>query len=308
MNASFPIQFDIYQIYRRFCGIVSGENASGNEGYMWDDESPKARFSREALSQLLKSVETMFHPRVLLFEEIYNLMSRLNVMVDFSEFGRFYDFVFFICRENGQKNISKLAVSKAVMAWRLVLAGRFRLLNEWCDFVEKNQRHNISEDTWRQVLAFSRCVHENLEGYDPEGAWPVLIDDFVEHMYRTKGSNDPPNLQCSCGDSDVPSRDELLPGLKAFSGLKRKLSGDMETDQEVMDEHGSTRLATKLRRRHQPLSGSIFKCGKNIHGNSSSDCMEMIKPTNSFPSTKSQCAVEGCLAKGFAGLLSTNSG
>ncbi|XP_076883305.1 defective in cullin neddylation protein AAR3-like [Bidens hawaiensis] len=70
------------------------------------------------------------------------------------------------------------------MAWKLVLSGRFRLLNQWCNFVEKNQRHNISEDTWRQVLAFSRCVHENLEGYDPEGAWPVLVDEFVEHMYR----------------------------------------------------------------------------------------------------------------------------
>lgn len=34
---------------------------------------------------------------------------------------------------------------------------------------QKNQRHNITEDTWRQVLAFSRCVHEDLEGYDPEG-------------------------------------------------------------------------------------------------------------------------------------------
>nr|GMD88735.1 DCN1-like protein 2 isoform X3 [Ipomoea batatas] len=103
------------------------------------------------------------------------------MQADFSEFSHFYDFVFFICRENGQKNIT---VRRAVMAWRLVLAGRFRLLDQWCDFVEKNQRHNISEDTWRQVLAFSRCVHENLEGYDPEGAWPVLIDDFVEHMYR----------------------------------------------------------------------------------------------------------------------------
>ncbi|KAG8362797.1 hypothetical protein BUALT_Bualt01G0137300 [Buddleja alternifolia] len=93
-------------------------------------------------------------------------MSRLNLMADFSEFSRFYEFVFFICRENGQKNIT---VSRAVMAWRLVLAGRFRLLNQWCNFIEKNQRHNISEDTWRQALAFSRCVHENLERYDPEG-------------------------------------------------------------------------------------------------------------------------------------------
>ncbi|XLT59049.1 hypothetical protein HN873_051653, partial [Arachis hypogaea] len=39
---------------------------------------------------------------------------------DFSEFIWFYDFVFFMCRENGQKNIS---VSRAVTAWKLVLAG-----------------------------------------------------------------------------------------------------------------------------------------------------------------------------------------
>ncbi|XLT10320.1 hypothetical protein HN51_056113 [Arachis hypogaea] len=39
---------------------------------------------------------------------------------NFSEFIQFYDFVFFMCRENGQKNIS---VSRAVIAWKLVLAG-----------------------------------------------------------------------------------------------------------------------------------------------------------------------------------------
>lgn len=34
---------------------------------------------------------------------------------------------------------------------------------------QKYQRHNISEDTWQQLLAFSRCVNEDLEGYDPRG-------------------------------------------------------------------------------------------------------------------------------------------
>ncbi|EFJ34321.1 hypothetical protein SELMODRAFT_405551 [Selaginella moellendorffii] len=42
----------------------------------------------------------------------------------------------------------------------------------------------ITEDTWRQVLEFSRVVHEDLSNYDPEGAWPVLVDEFVDHMYR----------------------------------------------------------------------------------------------------------------------------
>ncbi|XP_021891081.1 DCN1-like protein, partial [Carica papaya] len=181
MDSLSSNRIDIFEIYRRFRDIRSGNTYfSREEGSKQDDESHRAAYSREALSQLLKLVELRFHTRFSIFDELFKLMSRLGLMVDFSEFSNFYDFVFFMCRENGQKNIT---VSRAIAAWRLVLAGRFRLLNQWCDFVEKNQRHNISEDTWQQVLAFSRCVHENLEGYDPEGAWPVLIDDFVEHMY-----------------------------------------------------------------------------------------------------------------------------
>jgi hypothetical protein len=36
-----------------------------------------------------------------------------------------------------------------------------------------------------QVLDFSRTVHEDLSNYDPASAWPVLLDEFVEHV---KGS------------------------------------------------------------------------------------------------------------------------
>ncbi|KAA3475446.1 DCN1-like protein 2 [Gossypium australe] len=235
MDSLGPNRFDIFEIYRQFCELRRGDTyVCGEEGYRQDEESQRAKYSRDRLNQLLKMVESRMHTRTAIFDELHKLMIQLDLTVDFSEFSCFYDFVFFMCRENGQKNISKLShansldanasISRAVAAWRLVLAGRFRLLDKWCNFVElkaillqfsfwlkysclisgtyfdmgmeiwhygygdmalqEYQRHNISEDTWQQVLAFSRCVHENLEGYDPEGAWPVLIDDFVEHMYR----------------------------------------------------------------------------------------------------------------------------
>ncbi|KAF7135430.1 hypothetical protein RHSIM_Rhsim08G0070200 [Rhododendron simsii] len=280
--------------------ITAGSCTLGEEGYRPDDDSQKAKLSRQALYELLKLVESILHTRMSICDEISKLMSRLDLMVDFSEFSRFYDFVFFICRESGQKNIS---VSRAAMSWRLVLAGRFRLLNQWCDFVEKNQRHNISEDTWRQVLAFSRCVHENLEGYDPEGAWPVLIDDFVEHMYRIMGCNNDPNLICSCGDSEAQLFEDPFPGLKIVPGLKRKSCEDLQRNEmESTDKFVNSNFLPSSKRRHQ-----FAKWGGNPHGKASDDCSEIGKPNGLLGCSKSPCAVEGCLSKGFAGLFSGRS-
>ncbi|XVF16635.1 hypothetical protein REPUB_Repub10bG0049400 [Reevesia pubescens] len=244
--------------------------------------------------------------RTAVFDELHKLMLQLDLMVDFSEFSRFYDFVFFVCRENGQKNIT---VSKAVAAWRLVLAGRFRLLNRWCDFVEQNQRHNISEDTWQQVLAFSRCVHENLEGYDPEGAWPVLIDDFVEHMYRISGSNKDTNVLCSCGDSESQSSafEDSLPGLRLFPGLKRKLpechDNKMESSESFFSNSPDPNCTLNSKRSRLVACRSVNR-EDNPPQSSSAGCMEIVKQSSPMGSSKSPCAVEGCLSKGFAGLLS----
>ncbi|KAI3452296.1 hypothetical protein Pfo_008961 [Paulownia fortunei] len=294
--------FDIFQIYRQYCDIMSRAIADEGEGFGPDDELQNARISREALARLLKVVEAKVSARVSILEEVYKLMSKLDLMA--SEFSYFYDFVFFICRENGQKNIT---VSRAVTAWRLVLSGRFRLLNQWCNFVEKNQRHNISEDTWRQVLAFSRCVHENLEGYDPEGAWPVLVDDFVEYMYRIGGSCGTPNLFCSCGDSEPQQCEDTLSGLKNFPGSKRKWGDNLQMGQESSDGYARSSCIANSKRRHLYFIEKSVNWGQNQVGNGEDDCVEIVKHSSPLGCTKSPCAVEGCLSKGFAGLLSSHS-
>ncbi|KAM7516774.1 hypothetical protein LguiA_006357 [Lonicera macranthoides] len=295
MDSADLDRLDIFDIYRRYCDIKSRAYTCSEQGYTSDDEPQKDKYSREALAQLLILVESREHVRFSIFDELFKLLSRLNLMVDFSEFSRFYDFVFFVCRENGQKNIT---VSRAVMAWRLVLAGRFRLLDQWCNFVERNQRHNISEDTWRQVLAFSRCVHENLEGYDPEGAWPILIDDFVEHMYRITGSDGSALLSCNCVDSKGQPLEEPLPGLKIVPGLKRKSWEDFKVQEP--DASGSSSFP---KRRLCYFADNLVKHeSMEIVKHSSSNSNSMVAG-----SSKSSCAVEGCLSKGFAGLFSGRS-
>lgn len=290
-SSSVSKRIDVFEIYRRYCEIISEAYTYGGDGYGPANGSTKAKLYRNALSQLLELVELGVDKRTPMLEEVPVLMSRLDLMMDSCEFSRFYNFAFFICRENGQRSIT---VSRAIMAWKLVLRGRFRLLNQWCSFIEKNQRHNISEDTWQQVLAFSCCVHENLEGYDPEGAWPVLIDEFVEHMYRINGFEDPRSFHCSCRDSEAQPIDDSLPGLKIFPGVKRKSGEDLE-DQEFAAKFNTVMSSKK---RHVDFGNKCEGCRPTY------DCIEIVKHDNS-PLGPSKCAVEGSLSKGFAELFSS---
>lgn len=313
MDPSCPNRFDIFEIYRRYCDIISSNaHSCGEEDYSCDGESQKGKFSREALTELLKAVESMIYSRNWILDELQKLMSRLNLTADFSEFSRFYGFVFFMCRENGQKNIT---VSRAITAWRLVLAGRFRLLNQWCDFVENNQRHNISEDTWRQVLAFSRCVHENLEGYDPEGAWPVLIDEFVEYMYRVTGTNSNRKLYCNCGDAETQTCtiEDPLPGLKIFPGLKRRMLeghavGSSDPSSMYSTDTDSNPMIKSKKCKFDFVAEKPMNWEENPPSVALDVGMDTAKQSSPLSSTKSSpCAVDSCLSKGFAGLLSTRS-
>lgn len=233
MTSLGPKQLDICQIYARYLDIISQK----------DQPTP-----RESLSMFLHSIQSegLASARNVFLSDLVKLMYSLNLSVDSHRFSCFYDFVFFICCEDGQKNIS---VNRAVTAWRVVLAGRFRLLNQWCSFVEGHQRHNISADTWQQVLAFSRCVNEDLDGYDPKGAWPVLVDDFVEHMYRiNQHSSCSTEFNWSCSNEQAePGISSTFRGLNLLPGSKRKLSPDSE---ECCNEVDMSLINKSKRLRH----------------------------------------------------------
>ncbi len=44
----------------------------------------------------------------------------------------------------------------------------------------------ISKDTWCQFLEFSRNIQPDLSNFEVDGAWPVLIDSFVEACKKRK--------------------------------------------------------------------------------------------------------------------------
>ena len=38
----------------------------------------------------------------------------------------------------------------------------------------------ITKDTWYQLFEFAKQFGDDLSSYDENGAWPYLIDEFVE--------------------------------------------------------------------------------------------------------------------------------
>ncbi|WVN88785.1 defective in Cullin neddylation protein 1 [Cryptococcus depauperatus CBS 7841] len=57
----------------------------------------------------------------------------------------------------------------------------------WIEFVKIKNRA-ISRDTWILLVDFARTIDKDLTTYDDEGAWPSMIDDFVEYVREIKTS------------------------------------------------------------------------------------------------------------------------
>ncbi|XP_050403362.1 DCN1-like protein 1 [Patella vulgata] len=93
-------------------------------------------------------------------------------------FKDFYQFTFNYAKNPGQKGLD---LEMALAYWNIVLAGRFKFLDLWVSFLQEHHKRSIPKDTWNLLLDFCNMINDDMTNYDEEGAWPVLIDDFVEY-------------------------------------------------------------------------------------------------------------------------------
>ncbi|KAK2654412.1 hypothetical protein Ddye_014268 [Dipteronia dyeriana] len=99
---------------------------------------------------------------------------------DEQKFREIYNFAFGWAKEKGQKS---LALDTAIGMWQLLFAEKqWPLVDHWCQFLQARHNKAISRDTWSQLLEFARTVDPVLSNYDAEGAWPYLIDEFVDYL------------------------------------------------------------------------------------------------------------------------------
>uniref|UniRef100_A0A2K5QTI8 DCN1-like protein n=1 Tax=Cebus imitator TaxID=2715852 RepID=A0A2K5QTI8_CEBIM len=96
-------------------------------------------------------------------------------------FNDFYQFTFNFAKNLGQKGLD--------LEMNSVLSGRYKFLDLWNNFLLEHHKQSIPKDIWNLLLDFSTMIADDMSNYDEEGAWPVLINDFVEFLHpQTTGT------------------------------------------------------------------------------------------------------------------------
>ncbi|CAE1279991.1 DCUN1D4_5 [Acanthosepion pharaonis] len=104
------------------------------------------------------------------------IRSYLNDPVCFKSIYRYaYDFA----KDKDQRSMD-IETAKAMLS--LLLGKHWPLHSLFHQFLEQSKYKVINKDQWCNILEFSRTIHTDLSNYDEDGAWPVMLDEFVEWL------------------------------------------------------------------------------------------------------------------------------
>lgn len=97
---------------------------------------------------------------------------------DLPTFKRFFKFVFLFSREGTHKTIEKDLVAALLP---IAIGGRSQHTTLFLQFLEQSSTSRVTLDQWCSFLEFSDKVSVDFDGYEEDGAWPLLIDEYVEY-------------------------------------------------------------------------------------------------------------------------------
>ncbi|XP_058491023.1 DCN1-like protein 5 [Solea solea] len=94
-------------------------------------------------------------------------------------FKNVYRYAFDFSRDKDQRSLD-MDTAKSMLA--LLLGRTWPLFPVFHQFLEQSKYKGMNKDQWYNVLEFSRTITTDLSNYDEDGAWPVLLDEFVEWL------------------------------------------------------------------------------------------------------------------------------
>ncbi|KAH9857614.1 DUF298-domain-containing protein, partial [Lenzites betulinus] len=92
-------------------------------------------------------------------------------------FSELYTFCFNLAKPPSGRNID---IDTASAFWTVLVAPKYPIMHDILKFIaEKGTYKGVNKDLWHMTLEFCRTVQPDLSNYDPDGAWPTMLDDFV---------------------------------------------------------------------------------------------------------------------------------
>ncbi|KAK5979827.1 Defective in cullin neddylation protein 1, partial [Trichostrongylus colubriformis] len=128
---------------------------------------------------------TLFSLRVDSLDKLRERLQELDTeLSEPAAFRELYSFTFLYGKLSSQRNLD---LETALAYWKILFADKFPLLSLWEEFLLAEHGKAISRDTWNLLLDFCLTIRPDLTNYDEDGAWPVLIDQFVEYAREKLG-------------------------------------------------------------------------------------------------------------------------
>lgn len=76
-----------------------------------------------------------------------------------------------------------IETAKAML--QLLLSKAWPLYSEFAEFLQQPKAPRvINKDQWNNIYEFSKTINTDLSNYSIDGAWPVLLDDFVDFLQK----------------------------------------------------------------------------------------------------------------------------
>ncbi|XP_064481790.1 DCN1-like protein 5 isoform X2 [Ornithodoros turicata] len=120
-------------------------------------------------------------------DTIQKIQSRLeylrSLLNDPNHFKSIYRYAYDFAREKDQRSMD-IDTAKAML--QLLLGKHWALCLSFHVFLEQSKYRVINKDQWCNVLEFSRTIKPDLSNYDEDGAWPVLLDEFVDWLRQRR--------------------------------------------------------------------------------------------------------------------------
>jgi len=100
-----------------------------------------------------------------------------GLLKDPSSFKKIFRYAFDFARDKEQKSLD-IDTGKAMLQ---LLLESWHLVADFIQFLNQSRYKIINRDQWNSLLEFIKTVDTaDFSGYDDEGAWPVMLDEFVE--------------------------------------------------------------------------------------------------------------------------------